>query len=987
MSEKRATYGAVAARRDGSGRWLVKAGISWLRMSASVLALACAAMAAVPAQAQIEGATLRGTAPSGGVTVVARDVERGYTNTTTARSDGSYIFVGLRPGTYEVSVGGHTETVTLRVAQTATLDFGSADAGPVEEIVVTGTKIATFSGGEVGTSITPEMIERLPQTDRNFLAFADLAPGVQVERGGNGAVHIRGGAQNINKINVFLDGVSQKDYVLKGGITGQDSSRGNPFPQAAVGEYKVITQNYKAEYQHVGSAVITAVTKSGTNDFHGDVFYDFTDEGLRESEPSEQEGKTPSTTEQYGATFSGPIIRDKLHFLAAYEEKAFETPRDVIGGNAIGNVPVPAEFQELLGTFPGKFDEELFFGKVDWWINDDHSLEASVKVRDEVSFNFGGASTQSYAGTAQVEEERFSIKHTLTGDSFQNEIRLATEDIGWAQQPANFEAAQLLENADRQRILNIGGNAGFQTKGQNGWSIQNDFTWLDLEWNGLHVIKTGLQYRKIELEILQQHNTNPQYHYNVEINGPGTFSVEQPYRVRWFVPASGSDVGGAFVSDHTQWGFYIQDDWDITDRLTLNLGVRWDYEDNPTYTDYVTPANLVATLEGWDNIQNTDYDFRDYISTGNNRDNFDGAWAPRLGFSYLLDEGGAHTLFGGFGRSYDRNQFDLIKNEVLRGTFATAEFFFTGDPDNPCDPATQPNCVDWDPVYLTQEGLDSLVTDLEVLDEAHLLPEELKMPYADQISIGIRSDWGDYWSTELTLSHVESHDQFSWYLGNRREGGAFFADGTIWGPPFGFGLPDRGRHLIIGRNDGETETDSVYLKAGRAHVETWGFSVAYTYTDATENRLAEGQFNLNYPTVDGYTGYRVVDVPKHRVVATGTYDLPWGILAAAKYTYRSALLKQFVNRSNGDGQFFFDRIEADDGDFSSFDLSLTKSFATPFLMDESEVWVRADVINLFNSSNYRNFILGHDNADFGEVNPNSSTFGRRSVKLSAGWRF
>ena len=946
-----------------------------------------------PAHAQESGATLRGKvadqdAAGAGVTVVVRDVQRGYTNTTTTRADGSYIFVNLKPGTYEVNVGDSAELVTLRVGQTASLDFEIAErSDAMEEILVVGTKVASFSGGEIGTNITPEMLERLPQTDRNFLAFADLAPGVQVNHGGNGEIHIRGGAQNINKVNVFLDGVSQKDFVLKGGVTGQDSSRGNPFPQAAVGEYKVITQNYKAEYEHVSSAVITAVTKSGTNDFSADIFYDFTDEGLRESEPSESGGKTPSSTEQYGATVSGPIIRDRLHFLVAYEGKDYETPRDVTGGNSIGNVPLPSEFQALLGTFPGKFDEDLFFGKIDWWISDEQAVEASYKFRDEVSFNFGGTNSESYAGTAQVDEERFTVKHTLSKASFQNEIRLATEDIGWAQQPAQFAPAQLLELANRQRILNVGGNAGFQTKGQKGWSLRNDFTWFDLEWNGNHVIKTGIKYQQIDLEILQQHNTNPQYHYNVEFNGPGTFNIVQPYRVRWFVPASGSNVGGAFVSESKQYGFYIQDDWDISDRLTLNIGIRYDYEDNPTYTDYVTPANLVNVLETWPNIQNTDYDYRNYISTGNNRDNFDGAWAPRLGFSYVMDENGTHTLFGGYGRSYDRNQFDLIKNEVLRGTFATAEFFFTGDPDNPCDPMTQTNCVAWDPAYLTQTGLDSLVTNVAVLDEAHLLPNDLKTPYSDQISIGVRSNWGDYWSTEISLSHVESHDQFSWYLGNRRDDGSFFAPGTIWGPPWGFGLPDRGRHLIIGRNDGETETDSIYLKVARVHAETWGFNVAYTYTDATENRLVSGQFNLNYPTVNGYTGYTVVDVPRHTLVATGTYDLPWQILATGKFTYKSSPFKQFVNESNGGGQQFFDRIDPDEGDFQSFDVSLTKSFNTPFLVDESEMWVRIDVINLFNHSNYRNFILGFNNAQFGEPNLNSSTFGRRSMKLSAGWRF
>src|SRR3546814_16020162 len=79
----------------------------------------------------------------------------------------------------------------------------------------------------------------------------------------NGESQLRSGAQGANNINVYIDGVGQKNYVTAGGLTGQDDSRGNPFPQLAIGEYKVITSNYKAKYDQISSAAVTAVTKSG----------------------------------------------------------------------------------------------------------------------------------------------------------------------------------------------------------------------------------------------------------------------------------------------------------------------------------------------------------------------------------------------------------------------------------------------------------------------------------------------------------------------------------------------------------------------------------------------------------------------------------------------------------------------------------------------------------------------------------------------------
>ncbi|TQV86244.1 TonB-dependent receptor [Exilibacterium tricleocarpae] len=972
----------------------------WLKTWACSLILV--AMTIPPALGQIEAASLRGKivfadTAKAGVEVVAVDIERGYTSTAITRADGSYIFVGMKPGRYRIYVGDagaeQSETITLRIGQTASLDFdiNAAPGGGMDEIVVVAERIENFQGGEVGTTITPEMMARLPQVTRNFLSFAELAPGVKFNQGADGSTSIRGGAQHQRGVNVFLDGVSQKDYVLKGGITGQDTSRGNPFPQSAVGEYKVITQNYKAEYDHVGSTAITAVTRSGTNEFHGDFFYDYTNQSLRSRTPVEEKTgeKVDSSQEQYGFTWSGPIIKDKLHFFASYERKNNEDPRDVIATTTAA--PLPAELLALTGRKISEFEEDLFFGKLNWSIDQAQALEASIKYRDESeTTGFGGVNTRSYGSSRDQEDVRVQVKHTYSTPSWQNEARITYEDSSWNPNPLTSGIGTVLHNSARQTILNLGAGRNFQDKGQEGWSLQNDFTFTDIEWHGSHVIKAGIKYKEITLKTVQLQPFNPQYYYNVEFNGPDTFALVQPYRVEWGVGVAGFDNRGAIESDNTQLGIYIQDDWYVTDRLTLNLGIRWDYEETPVYKDYVTPPDVVDALRNWENINNPNagFDINDWISTGSNRDYFTGAWQPRLGFSYTLDSASRHTLFGGYGRSYDRNQFDFLQVEQTKGTFAARSFFFEGDPDNPCSGDT---CVPWDPIYLTQEGLDSLLASTSGAGrEINLLNNDLDVPYSDQFSLGVRSSWDSDWRTEVTLSRVESKNGFNWLLGNRREDGSFFAPGTIWQAPFGISPPGFS-NLILSSNDLESRTNALFVKIERPHLDNWGFSLAYTYTDAEENWRYNGTFTLAYPSVDFHGWQDAIGVSDHRIIATGTYDLPWGIFLSGKLTLASTPPFQYTDCLDGPDQCFFDRIEPDDGEFRQLDVALSKEFAAGFGLfgDDSTFRIRLDILNLFDTRNWRSYDLTTGNRD----NPNAN-FGRhrdelegpsRTAKLSVGW--
>src|SRR5579859_4942159 len=282
-----------------------------------------------------------------GVAVIARNVDSGITYRGVTRADGSYSLNALNPGTYEirVNVPGYPELVQrveVQVAQSAELDLVLTNQKQ-EEIIVSGTRVQDLKTSSVGTTLTPKELEVVPEITRNFLVAADAAPGVVFRIDSKGNTSLQGGGSSIDNVAVVIDGVNQKSYITGGGIGGQVSgqiggasagTKGNPFPELAIKEYKVLSQNYPAEIDQVASAAIIAVTKSGTNDFHGDVFMDYTSDALSAKNYYAPGAKPKTYQYQYGADFGGPIIEDKAHFYIAYEGKRNEDPQTVFYGNA-----------------------------------------------------------------------------------------------------------------------------------------------------------------------------------------------------------------------------------------------------------------------------------------------------------------------------------------------------------------------------------------------------------------------------------------------------------------------------------------------------------------------------------------------------------------------------------------------------------------------------------------------------------------------------
>lgn len=959
----------------------------------------CLAMAAPQLMAQSTSATLRG-AVTADSTVTVTNVDTGLTRTTKG-ANGNYNIAGLPPGTYriEVNTGGQTSSraVTLAVGQTATLNLQDApplsaptgDATTLDTVRVTAPLLVETKTSEVATYVSNKQIEALPQGTRNFLAFADTVPGMQFTQDNNGFTSLRGGAQSANNINVFIDGVGQKNYVLKGGVSGQDTSAGNPFPQLAIGEYKVITSNYKAEFDQISSAAVVAVTKSGTNEFKGNFFWDRYTNDWRARTEGEKNGVpvVDYKEEHYGMALGGPILKDRLHFFFTYESKEQMRPYTMTPGRNYSPAMIPAQFQDLLLPGSQAFKEDLYFGKLSWQAGDNHLVELTAKRRDEVAeIAAGGANSFEHGTNRDNTDDRIDLRYQLTLGDWLNDAHLTYEETTWGPRPRSIGPGYVLVDGGnwRDTVLQAGSGSDYQDKGQKGWALQNDLTFSG--WSN-HTLKMGVKYKQVEMDVTERAFYNPQFHYDLRA---GELTI--PYHVTFGGAFSGIGDGN-LQTDAKQFGIYLQDDWQVTDRLLLNLGLRWDYEDTPAYADYVTPAATLAALNAVDPRGNGTQTYAqtlalgginlaDYVSTGSNRENFKNAWQPRLGFSYDLTGDQRHVIFGGAGRSYDRNLFDWLSLEQNKNSFPENELTFN-TPAHPCTVGTG-NCLAWDPAYLQPGALAALATATPGR-EITMLRNDLKSPYSDQFSIGIRNVfdlWGNQWNSSVALTRVVSKDGFVYMLGNRNPDGSFHNPNTL-SIPWGAGVPGN-NSLILGMNGLETKANSLLVSLEKPYTQSsrWGTTLAYTYTDAEENREFGEHYALHYPTLAGYGWSSAGGVSKHRLVLTGIGDIGWGVTASGKLTLATPAPWYGTNCSAGwaicDEQ---DQVEPDTTiGYKSFDMAIEKRWDTG---TDLGLKVRLDVLNAFNWVNY-NYPRWFRAPGDGAPRTNEQLFPTRTVKLSFG---
>jgi hypothetical protein len=938
-----------------------------VRAFAAVLLWAGLVSSPAAAHGQSTTATIRGTVrseegqPVPSATVEAVNTETGMRRRASAQRDGVYTLLGLQPGTYRISVSAmgqspQSRTLQVLIGQSLTADFQlTSQAVALEGITVVGGRAVETQTSEVATNITRDQIQNLPNFERNFLDIARLAPGITATNPNSTDKVIAAGGQPAEAVNVFVDGATYKNDVLRGGVVGQDASKGNPFPQSALREFRVATQNFKAEYQRAGSAVITATTRSGTNRWEGEAFaFGVNDSWVaRDAFTASRGGASPEYSRlQAGGSVGGPLVQDKLFFFGTYELNSRDEPAYVrLGADSLkAPASVLSDLRQRTGQFAQEFRQHLGFGKLTWNASESSTVDASLTVRSDRDFRGFGQQTAFEASENMKVRVYTGVGNWRWsgGGDWLNEAQVSAQAFTWNPTWTNGG----LVGREYVNILRVGGKDSEQDFQQKRLSLRDDVTRSGVRFAGDHVFKGGFNVDFLRYEAGKLTNANPLFRYRENE------SYARPFEARFGFGDQTIDT------DNIQFGGYIQDDWSVGERLVLNLGLRWDAETNMINNGYATPRTLADSLRGplsgqlyvdqpldgggSQRVAVVDElgGLERFISNGDNRPMYKKAFQPRVGASYDLTGDGRTVLFGGYGLYYDRTYWNTLLDEQFRRQFSVLTVQFRGT-EQECAASDVPSaCAVWNDRFYDPEQLRTLAGTAG-RPEVFMVANDLKPPHTHQFSAGLRQAVGP---AVVTVS----------YNGVRGRDYTNFVRASPWG-----GLGPNYAQLFVTDDRVRTWYDAMQLQVERplSDAARWGGSIAYTLSRSEEQGQSTDLFwgfDDRYPTVGDRPRRRAPGDQRHSVVANAIVRLPWDTRLSTIATFGSGIAVNATDASQG-----WDLIRQRTYVFEppkrsflgighvfatqSVDLRLEKGVSVP---RGQRVGLVVDLFNAFNNANY-----------------------------------
>ena len=458
----------------------------------------------------------------------------------------------------------------LVIDQTAIVDFVLKPATLAETITVTGeSPLVDTTASTVATSVSNEQIQDLPVASRRWIDLAMLTPGVSQD-------NIRGQFYRGN-INIGAGTREYSNGFVVDGVNNTWAQMGEPrqnFAMDSIREFKVSQSTYKAEYGLATGGVLTVVTKSGTNQMHGSAFNFFRDKSLTAKTVFEAE-RPDFRRWQYGGTFGGPIVQNRTHFFGAVE---------YTDENQFFTVNAGGRFPQYEGTFPSNQYRWTYTGKVDHQISPSQNLffRVSQEVEYRPIITSGGRIHPTNSFDFGVPRDSYVAGHTwIMSPRVINEVRVqyayAKYEVSPPYSHGSWEPGYFGDDrldyctaVFNYPSLALGGCGNSQMGPEKRWEFRDDLGWT-VEMGGFHQFKTGVD---VSLISFRGDNLGSPL-------GSWTFPRDAEYDVE-----RSHDVSDAVDSSLPTFAeipvkhvaTYIQDDWQVARRVTLNLGLRYDIQ-------------------------------------------------------------------------------------------------------------------------------------------------------------------------------------------------------------------------------------------------------------------------------------------------------------------------------------------------------------------------------------------------------------------------
>lgn len=871
-----------------------------------LLGLGLIAVLALSATAQLPTSTLNGTVtdPQGAAVASAKvsllNQGTGVTREISSDTQGFYTFANVVPGDYTVRVGSPTfataeiKDVRLEVGHASTVDVKLTPARAGEVVTVQATEVQVDSTqSEVQGVVTAPTIENIPLNGRNFLELAYLIPGNRpatnfdptktntLEVSSAGAFG-RGG-------NITVDGGDNNDEVVGGTLAN--------FPEDSVHEFQIATNRFTAEVGRSGSSIINIITKSGTNDYHGSGFIFFRHKALQALPALNRNEPAPHfAREQFGGSVGGPIKRDRAWWFVSSEYRN--------QGHAVAVGERDFATSTIISTSaPALLHDYLLSARTDFKLTEKDSLAVRYSFNRSLGIDNGSLrKPQGTAANRQSSLNRFNsplvdwtriisprVVNSLIfhGDWFLNSIPAFSPDNPVTNPPG-------LAPGNEIRFASLQDGANFripQSTKFNRYQIRDTLSWVA----GSHTLRFGGEWQHLNTYALFDLYGSgsiflTQDFATADLNGDGAVNdLDIPIAVALKSAAPSRPPIVPFYPN-SYFGAYVQDDWKAHSNLTLNLGLRWEFDDVLGDASNLHPCPSLTTVNNTcdfiENILGT-HEGRDFKQLG-----------PRVGFAWDPFKRGQTVIRGGYGIYYDRVVTEVpLLEALLNGRILPLAAFNGSTLDSSGNFAPDPQTGQI--VSLANPfGGGSAVFGIGINHIDH----KAKHPYTQQFTLGLQQQIAQNW----VLSADGIHD-----FGQRFILGRFLRSTTSTSPliscPNGVD-PCTVTDPLTGRSDIVTDIQSAAKSWYDALLVSlqkrptggpnfrWGLNANYTLSK-TFNYSNDDQIPFNgaedqVSLVEHVNNLRLEKSfsptdERHRFVFYGVFDVPWSLTISPIWTYSS----------------------------------------------------------------------------------------------------